>query len=198
MIKILFGFLPWVIYFILIGHSAEQNTIAVIAALISLLVVDFRALRKKFILSWASLIFFVFLLVSTVIFKNTWINNHANILSNIALTSIIWFSLMIGKPFTLQYVREQVPPSVWQTKGFIRVNQIITIVWGGALLISTILVALHLYFMNFTGWGYQIISYAPIIGAILFTQRFPDWWRQRAIKKQLMAALLCLFRSVLN
>jgi hypothetical protein len=41
-------------------------------------------------------------------------------------------SLALGRPFTMQIAREQVPPELWNTEVFLRVNRAITAVWAAA------------------------------------------------------------------
>ena len=62
---------------------------------------------------------------------------------NGGLTLISLLSLAIGRPFTLQYAKEQIPKQYWNTPLFIRTNQLITIVW-------TLAFAQH--------WGYRSVD----------------------------------------
>jgi hypothetical protein len=54
---------------------------------------------------------------------------------DVGLFLMVLTTLIVGKPFTLQYAREQVPDSLWKTPQFIRSNYVITGVWSGAFLI---------------------------------------------------------------
>lgn len=184
MLKILIGFSPWLIYFALLGSTAKQNRIAIIAALIAVIVFNYKELRKGFILAWGTALFFVALLIISYLTKDEWIINNGNFISNIALTLIVWFSLIIKKPFSLQYARETTPEVFWNMPGFIRVNRIITFVWGIALSISTVISSLQNYYINVNSDYFQVISFTPIILAIWFTIKFPEWHRYRLIEKK--------------
>lgn len=112
--EILQNFLPWILYFVLAAHSLAKLDVAIIAALVTFLIFNFKSLGKGFILSWGTLVFFAFMLFSINIMKNQWVAIHAWIFSNGALAIIAWVSLMIGRPFTEQYAREQVEEKYWQ------------------------------------------------------------------------------------
>lgn len=183
MLKIIFGFAPWILYFILVGTTRQQHLIAISAALITTLALDFHELKKGFILTWGTFIFFMLLLIATLIVASDWPEVHANLLANSALAIIAWFSLAIQKPFTLQYAREQVAKEFWQSPTFIRINQIITAVWATSFLIAVAMSALQSYAITISVWLYQVISYAPSIFAIWFTKNFPDWYKQQRTNK---------------
>lgn len=179
MLKILLGFLPWILYFALMGSTRSQHEYAILAALIATLVLDFHELKKGFILTWGTFIFFSLLLLTTLLTAASWPEQYANLIANSALAAIVWFSLLINKPFTLQYARQQVPEKYWQTQTFIRINQIITLVWGLSFITAIVLNIWQLYDPSFKQWHYQILSYLPTIIAIIFTEKFPNWYRQR-------------------
>lgn len=184
MLKVLLGFFPWIIYFALLGSTVKQNRIAIIAALVTVFLFNYNDLRKKFILTWGTAIFFVGLFIFSFIFNEQWIVNKANFISNFALTVIVWISLLIHKPFTLQYARETVPQLFWNMPGFIRINKIITTVWGLALVVATIISGLQLYYVTVNNDYFQIISFIPLILAIWFTSKFPRWYQNQMVERK--------------
>ena len=52
------------------------------------------------------------------------------------LALIVLVSLVIRRPFTLQYAKEQVPQQFWNNPIFLRTNDLITGAWLGAFLVS--------------------------------------------------------------
>ena len=46
------------------------------------------------------------------------------------LLVIVLISMAIGRPFTLQYAREQVPQEAWSSPVFIRTNYVISAAWA--------------------------------------------------------------------
>lgn len=174
MFKIILGFLPWILYFIIAGKTRDENQAAIIVALATTVLFDYKELKKGFVLTLGTVIFFLSLFIVTFFTTLTWPEDHAGLISNSALAFIAWISLLINKPFTLQYAREQVSSEYWELPGFLFVNQVITFVWACALLIMAIM---SFYESSFNKIVYQIISYGPSIFAIWFTSFFPDWYK---------------------
>ena len=83
-----------------------------------------------------------------VFLHNHWIMRNTWILSNAVLAGIAWLSLLIKKPFTLQYAREQVAPTRWRHPIFIKINNILTISWAIIFPISTIIHLVNLYYIK--------------------------------------------------
>src|SRR5258708_4145400 len=135
--EILKSFLPWILFFILIGHSEEKLDVAIIAATIASILCDFNRLKHGFILSWGTFFFFIFMLVAVVIFKSQWIARYSEFFSNGALAAIAWISILVRKPFTIQYAKEIVSSDKWQHPLFIKINYMLTSAWGILFLIGT-------------------------------------------------------------
>lgn len=185
MFKILLGFLPWILYLVLVGSTRQQHETAILSALIATLVLDFPELRKGFVLSWGTIIFFTGLLAATFFSPSNWLEIHAYLLANSALATIAWVSLIINLPFTLQYARERVPEKFWHTLLFIRINRIITGAWALAFSCTGLLNMLNIYGFISGGWLYQASTYIPGFIAIFFTSHFPDWYKQYFINCQI-------------
>ena len=105
---------------------------------------------------------------------------YMTLLVNITLMAIAWGSLLAGTPFTIQYAREQVAPEFWHTPVFIRINQYITAAWGLDFFLS-LLVTLYRHASGDTGLAAQYASLAFSVIALVFTLRFPNWYRARAL-----------------
>src|SRR3990167_9648804 len=180
MFKIILGFLPWILYFIIAGKTRDENQAAIIVALVTTVLFDLKMLKKGFLLSWATVLFFVGLLATTIFVSSTWPEDYASLISNCALTFIVWFSLIINKPFTLQYAREQVPSEFWEMPGFLFVNQMITLMWAVSFSMMTLM---NVYENAFNPILYQIIAYGQSIFAIWFTSIFPDWYKGFQFRK---------------
>ncbi len=179
--NILRGFLPWILYFILIGKTPAQLNLAISVAAATTILLEIKSLKKGFILSWGTLIFFIFLYVAVVVMKNQWIAQYEWVFSNGTLALIAWGSLAIRCPFTIQYAKEQVPEEKWQHPTFIKINVILTAVWGCVFLIGLGLHILRFYFPSAPASLAEVISYLPSIFGIWFTSWFPNWYRQKQI-----------------
>lgn len=173
-------FIPWILYFSLIGPSQKQLDIAIIASLAAFLFFGAKELKKGFILTWGTFLFFIFMLVTVVLFKIQWIASHEWLFSNGTLASIAWISLLLGKPFTLQYAREQVSKEKWNHPIFIQINQLLTLTWGLIFLFCTIIPVIQIYYpYPHHLWIYETLSNGLAVFGIWFTVWFPSWYRKK-------------------
>jgi ABC-type multidrug transport system permease subunit len=174
--KVVLGFLPWIVYSALAGSGENGILQGAIIALAVALICGRKNLRKGFILDWCTVIFFVFVLVVGVYLRHSFVTQHPALFSNSALALIAIGSLLIGVPFTIQYAREQTPPEYWNSPIFKRINQVLTLTWGIAFALSALL-----------SWllpdnTYTVINIVLLTIAILMTVKFPDWYRNRALR----------------
>jgi hypothetical protein len=90
------------------------------------------------------------------------------------LLLIVLASMVLGRPFTLQYAREQVASEHWDAPEFIRTNYVITAVWALAF---AVMVAAKLALLTLPGVprgiGIAAIVLA-LVGAVKFTGWYPD------------------------
>lgn len=184
MLQLLYGFLPWILFAAIFGKNGKDSLIAIIVALIVCIKTERVHLRKGFILSWGTISYFALLFFLVVVAKIPWVIDNTSMLSNLALALIAWISLFIGQPFTLQYAREQTPKQIWHTQGFIKVNQILTTVWGIIFLFSVLLHYIRIYIPQSEALLYPILSYGSIILGLWITKKFPMWYRSSQIHKQ--------------
>jgi uncharacterized membrane protein len=177
--SILIGFLPW----ILLGAVPADVEIAVLVAFVTSVVVGYRDLRKGFILSWGTLIFFTFALFAVVVLKDPWVGSHTGVLSNGALAAIAWISLLIGRPFTQQYGRLEVDKGLWNNPLFIRVNRVLTAFWGCLFLLSMGSGIYNADHQLLESWMYQALMIAIFLIGMTVSIRYPRW----AVKAHLRA-----------
>jgi hypothetical protein len=182
--EIIQSFLPWILFFIISGHSEQQLDIAIIIAASTSIIFEFNWLKKGFILSWGTLIFFAFMFIAVILFRNQWVAGYSWIFFNVALVSIAWISILIRKPFTIQYAKEQISPDQWQHPLFLKINYLLTATWGILFLIGIGLDLLRIYQPSFNGLIYEIVSYIPSVFGIWFTTWFPQWWKEKYTSNQ--------------
>ncbi len=72
---------------------------------------------------------------------STW-GRYAQAVAHGSLIVIVFGSVLIDKPFTESYAREQVPEKVWKTSRFHEFNRRISAAWGLAFLVGTLSLAL--------------------------------------------------------
>ena len=66
------------------------------------------------------------------------LGRYAQAVAHGSLTLIVFGSILVGKPFTEPYAREQAPEQVWRTARFHELNRRLSAVWGLAFLLGTI------------------------------------------------------------
>lgn len=144
--RFILGFLPWILFLFLPTDGWGPLRRAVVVCLAASIVFAWKGLRKGFILQWATLGFFLFCTISLYGFKWIWLAKHMGILANGFLDGVIWFTVLAGKPFTLQYARADLPPERWYDEGLIRGCRFIAIFWGMLLLVPTAFNAFQLFY----------------------------------------------------
>lgn len=178
LLKILLGFLPWILFGILAGPPLIRLEMALAVSLLAALALGFQQLRKGFFLTWGSLLFFLLSFFLVAFLKNLWVVEHLDLLARATLVAIAWGSISAGQPFTLQYARESVPEAYWRTPEFIHTGYFISIVWGILFLIALGASLFRPYLEQTAGWLYQLLATGTMFLGIIFTQ----WYVHRVRK----------------
>lgn len=169
-------FIPWFVFSEVYTPTTLGVIKASIAAIIVSLILDWQDIKKLFWLPIASLIYFVLISVNAVFDVSPWLISHPAIVVNLAIAIIIWLSLIINKPFTMQYAKEETPPTFWKSPLFIRVNQYLTLLWAVSLSISALpglFIPEKVYSASlFWNYGLNVICFAI---PIFFKDKFIDW-----------------------
>jgi hypothetical protein len=186
------GLLPWILYWILVGNVDFR-----LAVLISFGVAAFQLLRTIFVegqppmvLDVGTTIAFAILTIVTFATDDTFLERWIQPLSSAALLAIALGSILVGKPFTRQYARQQVPPEVWDTPGFMRTTLLITWVWVGVFAVMTISALIppivdgnNTFYEQDDTVGvifYWVIPFLALAAGILFTKWYPERVRMQA------------------
>ena len=185
-IKFLLGFMPWILFLFIAGNTFASLQRAIVICFVTSVLFGFRELRGGFILQWGTFLFFVWCLVMVNVLKVTAIATNMGLLANGFLASIIWLTILIGKPFTLQYARADLPKERWNEPQLVRSCRFIAIVWGLLLTFS----ACVSYFRavspgRYPEWCYFSVSIGTIIGGTIFTQAYKDYRRAKSQKIKL-------------
>lgn len=185
------GMAPWIMFSLLVGPGRFEIAVGLALAMSLALIVLGRLVKRGSswkLLELADAVFFTVLaVVGAVASEGTlrWLETYSGELANITLTVIAFGSMAVGMPFTLQYAREQVDPSLWHTRGFVRANHVITAAWGLAFLVAALVggygdLVLHNPNNIWTGWIIQILA---IVAALRFTVWYPRVARERATRE---------------
>lgn len=141
MTDLIWSFSPWLAF--LLGSRVTSLYGAVAAGVVVAAVVAVRAAarRRLHLLDVAGLCYFLALgavLVAVHPGHLEFWSRYAQAGSHIALTLIVFGSILIGHPFTESYARHTAPAGVRHTRQFHAINQRISAVWGLAFLARTI------------------------------------------------------------
>jgi uncharacterized membrane protein len=131
------------------------------------------------ILSWTNLVLFGSTLLAVGILSMDWIIQYMGVLIYAALASVTFGSILVGRPFTLQYAREMVDESLWDNPRFIRVNILMTSVWGVVFLVNLGLSAIVLLSIGPIRGGIQVVTYFVLVAGIIFTIWYPVHIRKK-------------------
>jgi len=172
-------FSPWIIFQFVVGFNLFDVEKAAIISLLAVLIFCFEGIKKYFILDWGTLLFFVLLSFGKFLPFYSWIETHPTLTSNGALSLIIWCSILLQKPFTLQYAKEKVDAATAKHPQFIRMNYILSFVWAGTLTAMTIFSFYSDYFAKNSLVMNDILPITLIILAIHFTKWFPQYYKRK-------------------
>jgi len=171
--------LPWIAFSILFSL---YPSLALPAAIVLSLLFCYPKLRKGFILEWGSLLFFISLFIDYQIFKNLWLIRHISIFISFFFVAVSFISLLIKRPFTLQYAKLEVDKKLWGSPYFLRANQIMTAVLGFIFLFMGLANLYRTYFGS--GPNRWIVWGIGLAIQIIFLDRFPKWYRKKHFKKE--------------
>jgi hypothetical protein len=107
----------------------------------------------------------------------TWTVIGVRVCVDSGLFAIVLLSMLVGRPFTLQYARETVPQEHWGSPEFIRTNYVIIAVWALAFALMVIAELALLYVPNLPRRVGIIAIIVALVGAVKFTGWFPDHMR---------------------
>jgi hypothetical protein len=172
---ILLAFAPF-IAFALIDRLAGPTEGLVAGAVVSagLLLRDLVGGRTAKVLEIGTAILFGSLALYALLGRPAWSVIGVRLAVDAGLLLIVLASMVLGRPFTLQYAREQVASEHWDAPEFIRTNYVITAVWALAF---AVMVAAELALLTLPGVprgiGIAAIVLA-LVGAVKFTGWYPD------------------------
>ncbi|WP_405890700.1 hypothetical protein OG427_26020 [Streptomyces sp. NBC_00133] len=181
------GMSPWIIFSVLVGPGRFELAVGLALAVAVVLLIATRMRERGTslkILEVSDVVFFAVLAaVGAAASPGTlqWLETYAGEISNLALAVIAFGSMAVRVPFTMQYGRERVGPEYWKSPEFLRINYVITGVWGAAFLVAAIAggfgdLVLHNQDNLWTAW---IIQIAAIVAALSFTEWYPQLVRSR-------------------
>jgi hypothetical protein len=182
---ILLGFTPFIAFAVAnrLAGLALSLWMAAAVSLVLILRTRTRGESPK-VLEIGTLVFFALLgLVATVLHVR-WNISLVRCVVDGGLLGIMLLSIVVGRPFTLEYARERVPSPLYDSRLFIRQNYIITAVWAVSMAIIVLADLVLHYVQRFPAWAAGIAIAAAFTGALVFSRWYPRRGDQHGRSKQ--------------
>jgi hypothetical protein len=177
MMAILLSFMPFILFVII------QSLMGVIVGLIAATLVSAVLLARNLVspnktikvLDIGTVVLFGVLAVYACLSKATLPIPWVRLRVDAGLLLVMLVSIAIRKPFTLQYAREQVAPTLWDKPAFIRANYIITTVWALAFAVMVVTDLILLAVPRLPA----LVGIIATVVAIGSAARFTSWYPNR-------------------
>jgi hypothetical protein len=157
--------------------SSTVSLVAASAVCLATIVVDALRGRSLKILPVSSAILFAGIAGYLTVINPGVSDKAVKLAVDIGMFSISAGSMLIRRPFTMQYALESVPAEIAAMPGFSRANYIITGVWTAATLLMGLANAAILYVPGLPIWLGLAVAFAARNGAILFTNWYSAYRR---------------------
>jgi len=171
--NILLSFLPWIVFYGL-QHVLGLTWALVIAIILLLVTPEVKRLMKGFLVTWMILISMLIMLLISICYPTSLTSFDRVLIMSGSFAVMAWISLIIKKPFTLQYAKERVPKEKWDSPVFFKVNMIITLLWAICMTVSTL--------SSIFNYQQTLISIIAIVIAIIGTKRIPEYYKKKYAK----------------
>ena len=130
---ILFGFAPWIIYWVLVGNVPFLVAVLVaFAAAIATFVISRRSGAPGRTLEIGALATFAVLTVLTLVLSQDVMERWMQPLSNAGIFLVALVGLLIGKPFVQEFAAVGQPPGVLESDVFQRIVKTLSWIWVAA------------------------------------------------------------------
>ena len=138
--NLIWSFSPWVAFLVGVRFGSVYWGAAIGLAVALVVLVRAISRHKVHLFDVVGAVYFGGLLLLLAALHpsdiGTW-GRYAQAVAHGSLTLIVFGSILIGRPFTEPYAREQAPAAVWHTRTFHELNRRISAVFGLAFLVGT-------------------------------------------------------------
>jgi hypothetical protein len=141
MTDLIWSFAPWLVFLLAARITSLYGAVAAGAVAAILVLVRAIGRERVHMLDVASTVYFVALGAVLIVVHPGHLDfwaRYAQAGSHVALTLLVFGSIVVGRPFTESYARETTPEEVWRTERFHALNRRISMVWGLAFLVGTV------------------------------------------------------------
>ena len=171
----LLAFLPWLIYIFASGgnHWGIATAGSTVMCLVYLAMLRRQTTIK--LMEWTTLAYFVSASILTIGLHSTVLATYQVMIIWSFYAVAGWASVVLGRPFTVAYAREEQPPEVWELPIFHRVNWIMTLFWCGLFTVNVGFGAIAVMVGGNLGRlvpGF-LMPMGLLIFGLIFTKHFP-------------------------
>ena len=181
-LKLVLSFAPWLAFLLIARDSLFRVKVGLIVALALSICLGIAKINKGIIL-WAGLLFFAYATVSVAFLNDMWTLRYMGVLANGTLAAVTWFTILIRKPFTLDYAKEHTDPSLWNRPSFVLTCTIIACVWAATLTVNTALAFGKMQAVLAPEVAYDVVSYASLLAVAIFTSWYPKHVHKKALSR---------------
>ncbi len=171
----LLAFLPWLVY--IFASGGNHWGVATAGGTVMCLV--YLAVRRRQdsikLMDWTTLAYFVTASILMIGLHSTALPAYQMMVIWSFYAIAGWASVVLGRPFTAAYAREEQPPEVWDLPIFHRLNWIMTLFWCGLFSVNVgfgVIAAMVGGNLGRLVAGFLIPTGLLIYGFV-FTMRFP-------------------------
>lgn len=175
------GLAPWVLLsvFSTPGHFERAVCIALGVSLLTMLLASVRGISVHALDAFGAAFFAALAVVGLLASPGAirWLELWAGEITNVSLALFVIATLVVRKPFTLPYAKEEAPEEFWDSPLFLRINYVISAVWAAAFVFTSTVGFVGIAVLKnvadfWTGWVLQL---AAIFFAVAFTEFYPDY-----------------------
>ncbi|WGD55624.1 hypothetical protein QA641_18115 [Bradyrhizobium sp. CB1650] len=163
--------------FLMLVTSATVSMFAAAAVCLGTIAIDVARGRSVKVLAAGSAVVFAGTGLYLVLLNPALGTLAVKLSVDIGIFAISLGSMLVRRPFTLQYALESVPAETAAMPGFLRANYIITGAWTAAALLMMASNIILLYVPGLPIWSSLAVAFAARNSAIYFTKWYPEYCR---------------------
>jgi len=160
---------------LLLLTSAKVSVLSAAAICLAVIALDFIRGRSLKLLGAGSALLFAGVGLYLTLVDPSLSNSAVRLSVDSGIFLISLASMLIRRPFTLQYALEAVPAETAGMPGFLRANYIITGAWTAAALVMMVSNLAVLYVPGLPLWSGLAIAFAARNSAVFFTKWYPQY-----------------------
>ncbi len=117
--------------------------------------------------------------------SHSWNVAWSTVITDAPLFVLCVITILLGKPFTIEFAKEKAPEDKWQSPIFITINYHITYVWSAYFLFAVVINLIFIFAAPNTSFLVRAIPTLVVLGfAFLFTSHYPPFMRAVMLTKQ--------------